>query len=109
MRIGLLRTPIEIWDVTKKLNEYGVDAETKELLLVCPAAIKEGSNEIVGDNTKSIINTMQITIRFNRYFKTPSSSMYVMIDDIEYDITTPPNNNWRLNKYITFNVTLRGK
>lgn len=109
MRIGLLRTPIEIWDTKKTLNEYGVEVHAKELMLSCPAAIKEVSNEITGDNTKSIINTLDITIRFNRYFKTPNSSMFVVIDGFEYDIVTPPNNNWRLNKYITFKAVLRNK
>ncbi|EHM6953367.1 head-tail adaptor protein [Vibrio parahaemolyticus] len=109
MRIGLLRTPIEIWDVQKKLNDYGVYEETKELLLSCPAAINDETNEITGDNTKSIINTLDITIRFNRYFKAVSSSMYVMLDGNEYDIITPPNNNWRLNKYVRFKAVLRNK
>ncbi|KFA99263.1 phage head completion protein [Vibrio sp. ER1A] len=109
MRIGLLRNQIEIWDSKKTINEYGIEDEVKELLLSCPAAIKEVSNEIAGNTTKSVISTLEITIRFNRYFTTPNSSMYVMLDGFEYDITTPPNNSWRLNKYITFRAQLRSK
>ncbi|EKD9324322.1 head-tail adaptor protein [Vibrio vulnificus] len=109
MRIGLLRTPIEIWDSKSVVNEYGVETVTKNLLMSCPAAIKEVSNEIVGDNTKSIVNTLEITIRFNRYSKSIDSSMFVVLDNIAYDIVTPPTNNWRLNKYIKFNVVARNK
>lgn len=109
MRIGLLRTPIEIWDTKKTLNEYGVEVDAKELMLSCRAAIKQISADIVGDTTKSIIDIVEITIRFNRYFKTPNSSMFVVFDGLEYDIVTPPNNNWRLNKYITFKAVRRNK
>lgn len=109
MRIGLLRTPIEIWATTKTINEFGVDEVQKELYLQCPAAVNELSNEIVGDTTKSILQTLEITIRFNRYFNQVNSSMYVVIDGIEYDIVTPPNNNWRLNKYIKFKAVQRNK
>lgn len=109
MRIGLLRTPIEIWSTTKKLNDYGIAEEKKELLLSCPAAINELKNEIVGNNTKSINSTLEITIRFNRYVSSINSSMYILLDGFEYDIITPPNNSWRLNKYIKFHAVLRSK
>ncbi|ELA9841224.1 head-tail adaptor protein [Vibrio parahaemolyticus] len=109
MRIGLLRNQIEIWDTKKTLNQYGVYEEQKELLLVCPAAIKELSTELTSGTTQTLISTLQITIRFNRYFKTPNHNMYVVLDGCEYDIVTPPNNSWRLNKYITFTAVLRTK
>lgn len=109
MRIGLLRTPIEIWSTKKTVNEFGIEDEVKELMMTCPAAIKEKSHVIAGDTTKSIVSTLEMTIRYNRYFQTPNSSMYIMLDGLEYDIITPPNNSWRLNKYISFEAQLRSK
>ncbi|ENM2831973.1 head-tail adaptor protein [Vibrio cholerae] len=109
MRIGLIRHPIEIWDSVNGVDEYGVPLTGKKLLLRCPAAIKEVSNEIVGDTTKSINSVIEITIRFSRSVKLITSSMFVVIDNTPYDIITPPNNHWRLNKYVTFTACARSK
>ncbi|WP_035024354.1 phage head completion protein [Enterovibrio calviensis] len=109
MRIGLMRTRCEFWDVVKAVNEYGIEEEEKKLLYKCPVAIKELAAEITGDTTRSILNTVQVTMRFSRAMKNPTSSMYLVLDGIEYDILTPPNNHWRLNKYLTFNAVMRNK
>ena len=109
MRIGLMRNPIEIWESIHSVNEYGVPTSGKKLLMKCPAALKEVSNSLVGDITKSVNQTIQVTIRFSRSLKALDSSMFVVIDKVPYDIITPPSNNWRLNKYITFNATARSK
>lgn len=109
MRIGLMRHWVEIWDVSKTVDEYGVPVEGKKLLFKVPAAIKEVGSAIEGDTTRSILNTIQVTTRFNRSLKSVTSSMYLVLDGQEFDITTPPNNHWRLNKYVTFNAVLRGK
>ncbi|MCU8498494.1 head-tail adaptor protein [Vibrio vulnificus] len=109
MRIGLIRHPIEIWDTVHGVDEYGVPTSGKKLILRCPAALKEVSTDLVGGLTKSVNSTVQITIRFSRSLKQITSSMYVVIDKTPYDIITPPNNHWRLNKYITFTATARSK
>ncbi|KJR15241.1 phage head completion protein [Vibrio parahaemolyticus] len=109
MRIGLIRHPIEIWETIQGVDEYGIPTEGKKLITKCPAAIKEVSNTIVGNTTKSVNSTVEVTIRFIRNSKAITSSCYVLIDKVPYDITTPPNNSWRLNKYIKFQATARNK
>lgn len=104
-----MRTPIEVWDTVQGVDEYGVPTTGKKLLVRCTGALKEVSNTLVGDTTRSVNSTLQVTIRFNRSIKSLTSSMYVVIDGEAYDITTPPNNNWRLNKYVSFNATKRNK
>lgn len=107
MRTSLLRTPIEIWDVRKTVNEFGVEQESKDLFLQCPAAIKELTNAVVGDSSKSVVRTLEVTIRFNRYYTGLVKGMSVRFDNQEWVINTPPNNSWRLNKFITFQVVQR--
>lgn len=108
MRIGLMRERIEIWDTTIKVNEYGVNEETKELYLACPAAVKHLKNEDVGGNTKSVNKQIEITVRYNRYFKTPSKGMYVIWDGQEWDVNTD-DYYCSYQKYITLPCTKRSK
>lgn len=108
MRTGLMRNQIEIWDTKKTVNEYGIESETKELFLTCPAAVKHISNTTVGDNNLSFVCTVEFTIRYNRYFKAPTNSMYILWDGQEWDITNH-NNYYSLNKFITLTAVKRSK
>lgn len=106
MRTGLLRNQIEIWDTTKTLNEFGVEVESKELFLACPAAVKHLTNQVVGETTKGFNVTIEFTIRFNRQFKAPNNSMYILWDGQEWDIVNH-NNYYSLNKFITLTAVKR--
>lgn len=108
MRVGLMRHRAEFWSVTKGVDEYGIPLTSKKLSYKLPVAVKEISTDVSGDTTKAVLSTVQITMRFNRNLRV-DSSMYLVLDGVEYDIVTPPNNIWRLNKYVTFNAVARGK
>ncbi|MGF1787098.1 head-tail adaptor protein [Photobacterium swingsii] len=103
-----MRQTIELWDTKKSVNEYGVEQETKELFLSCAAAVKHVGNEVVGDTTKGFNVTVEFTVRYNRYFKAPNNSMYIMWDGQEWDIINH-NNWWSQNKYITLTAVKRSK
>lgn len=104
-----MRHKVEVWDVVKTVDEFGIPQETKKLLFKLPAAVKEVSNEIKGDTTKSILAMVQVTVRFNRSLQHITSSMYIVMDGIEFDIVSAPNNYWKLNKYVSFNAVARNK
>lgn len=108
MRIGRMRHHIEIWNTTIKVNQFGVNEETKELFLSCPAAIDDSFNESVGQSNKSLNTTIKFTIRFNRYFKAPNNSMYIRWDNREFDIIHH-NNHHSLDRYITLTAVARSK
>ncbi|WP_347368022.1 head-tail adaptor protein [Vibrio vulnificus] len=108
MRTGLMKHKIEVWKTVKTINEYGVYEEEKSLFLSCYAAVKHINNEVAGDKTKSILKRVDFTIRYNRYFGSPDSTMYVKWDGQEYDVIND-DNYYSLNKYITLNTTKRSK
>lgn len=108
MRIGLMRNQIEIWESKVSINEYGVEVDQKELMLVCPAAVKFISKSEVGETTKTRNTTVEFTCRMNRYFKTPDPSMFIKWDGQEYDIIND-NNYFSLNKYIVLTAVRRSK
>ena len=108
MRIGLMRENIEIWNAVTTVNEFGMEVKTKELFLICPAAVKHISNDNAGDITKTFNQNIQFTIRYNRYFKAPNNSMYIIWDGREYDIIMH-NNYHSLNKYIALTAVHRSK
>lgn len=104
-----MRTPIEVWKTTEGVDEYGVPTSTQKLALKCPAALKEVSHNIIGDTTRSINYTLEVTVRFSKSLEGLNTSDYIIIDKVPYDIITPPGNNWRLNKYIRFHAVRRSK
>lgn len=108
MRIGLMREQIEIWRTKKVLNEYGLETESKELFQQCPAAVKHVNNTTIGNNNLSFITTVEFTVRFNRYYKEPDNSMYVIWDGHEWDVVNN-DNYWSLNKFIKLIAVKRSK
>ena len=108
MRIGMLREKIEIWDTKKTINEYGIEVDNKDLFLACHSAVKHINNAVVGDTTQSFNITVEFTIRFNRYYKNPNNSMFVIWDNQEWDIINN-SNFYSLNKFITLTAVKRNK
>ncbi|MGL4843932.1 MAG: phage head completion protein [Aeromonas veronii] len=108
MRAGLLRQQIEIWDSKISINEFGIQEHQKEMFLQCPAATKFIKNEEAGKDTISTNTVVEFTIRHNRYFKTPTKSMFIRWDGAEWDIIHT-DNYFSLNKYVTLTAVKRSK
>ncbi|WMB74218.1 hypothetical protein RA178_06275 [Shewanella oncorhynchi] len=109
MMISQLKYKAEIWEAVPSVDKYGVPSSSQTLLIKAPVAMKEVESTVEGNTTKSVNHTVQITMRHNRKLKPLTTSMYLLINDVEYDIVTPPSNPWGLNKYTTFNAVVRTK
>lgn len=109
MRIGLFKYKAEIWESTTSVDKIGVPSSELKLLIKVPVAMKDITATIEGATTKSVNYTVQITMRHNRNLKPITTSMFLVINDVEYDVVSPPNNPWGTNQYTTFNATVRTK